>query len=40
MANPENMKAARSTYEGFIAMTKWGTIVCAIVAAIVIAIIA
>ncbi|MBS7668453.1 MULTISPECIES: aa3-type cytochrome c oxidase subunit IV [Croceicoccus] len=40
MATKDNMKAARSTYEGFISMTKWGTIACAIIAAIVVMIIA
>jgi len=40
MASQDNMKAARSTYESFISMAKWGTIVCAIVAAIVVIIIA
>ncbi|MDR7104015.1 aa3-type cytochrome c oxidase subunit IV [Croceicoccus sp. BE223] len=40
MASQDNMKAARSTYDSFIAMAKWGTIVCAIVAAIVVMIIA
>lgn len=39
MANPDNMKAARSTYDGFIQMAKWGTIVCAIIVALVITII-
>ncbi|RVQ65458.1 aa3-type cytochrome c oxidase subunit IV [Croceicoccus ponticola] len=39
MATENNMKAARSTYESFIQMAKWGTIVCAIIAAIVVMII-
>lgn len=40
MAKIDNMKAARGTYEGFISMTKWGTIAAAIIAAIVVMIIA
>lgn len=40
MAKPENMKAARSTYDGFVQLTKWGAIACAIIAAIVVMIIA
>lgn len=40
MAKIDNMKAARGTYESFIGMAKWGTIACAIIAAIVVMIIA
>ncbi len=40
MATHDNMKAARSTYDGFISMAKWGTIVCTIIAAVVVMIIA
>ena len=40
MAKVDNMKAARGTYDSFIAMAKWGTIACAIIAAIVVMIIA
>ena len=36
----DNMRAARETYSGFIGMVKWGTIVCVIVAAGVVALIA
>jgi len=40
MASQDNMKAARSTYQSFLVLAKWGTIVCAIIAAIVVMIIA
>lgn len=39
MAKIDNMKAARSTYESFTALFKWGTIISAVIAAIVVVII-
>lgn len=40
MASGNDMKSANETYDGFIGLVKWGTISCAIVAAIVVFIIA
>ncbi|MEV4934567.1 aa3-type cytochrome c oxidase subunit IV [Sphingobium sp. LMA1-1-1.1] len=40
MASDGNMKSATQTYEGFVALIKWGTIACALVAALVILLIA
>jgi Bacterial aa3 type cytochrome c oxidase subunit IV len=40
MASGNDMKAAEQTYDGFIAMVKWGSIVVAITTVIVIALIA
>ncbi|WP_255325576.1 MULTISPECIES: aa3-type cytochrome c oxidase subunit IV [Sphingobium] len=34
------MKSATQTYEGFISLVKWGTIACALVAALVVVLIA
>jgi hypothetical protein len=40
MAEGQDMKAATSTYGGFLVMLKWGTIFSVIVAAIVVLLIA
>jgi len=40
MASDGNMKSATQTYEGFVALIKWGTIACVLVAALVILLIA
>ena len=40
MASGNDIKAHRATYEGFIGMTKWGTIVLALVTALVVFLIA
>lgn len=40
MASGNDMKAAEQTYEGFIAMVKWGSVVVAIATIAVIALIA
>lgn len=40
MAPQENIKAAENTYRGFTAMFKWGTIACALIAALVVLLIA
>lgn len=40
MADKGDMKAHEATYSGFIGWAKWGTIVCAVIAAIVVLIIA
>ncbi len=40
MASEGNMKSATQTYEGFISLVKWGTIACALVAALVVVLIA
>lgn len=40
MASGNNIKAAEETYNGFISMVKWGSIVAAIVVAIVVVLIA
>lgn len=40
MASQNDMKMAEETYSGFIGLVKWGTILCAIVAAVVILLIA
>jgi hypothetical protein len=40
MASGNDMKAAEQTYEGFIGMVKWGSVIVAITAAVVIALIA
>ena len=39
MTKIDNMKAARSTYENFTTLFKWGTIIVAVVTALVIVII-
>lgn len=36
MSSGQDIRAAQSTYTGFIGLMKWGTIACVIVAAIVI----
>lgn len=36
----DNMKAARQTYDGFINMAKWGTVICILIAALVVKLIA
>lgn len=40
MANPDDFNSARRTYDAFINMAKWGTIVTVIVVAIVVLLIA
>lgn len=40
MASGNDMKAANSTYEGFIGLVKWGSVVTALVTIFVIALIA
>lgn len=40
MASQNDMKMAEETYAGFIGLVKWGTILCAIAAAVVILLIA
>ncbi len=40
MASGNDMKAAESTYGGFLTLLKWGSIVTALVTALVIALIA
>lgn len=40
MASEGNMKSATQTYEGFVSLVKWGTIACALVAALVVVLIA
>ncbi len=40
MTSGNDIKAAKSTYDGFLAMLKWGAVSVAIVAAVVIALIA
>ena len=40
MASGNDMKMAKSTYEGFLGLVKWGSVVTAIVTAIVIGLIA
>ena len=40
MASNGNMNSATQTYEGFVALVKWGTIASALVAALVIVLIA
>ncbi|HEX7742528.1 MAG TPA: aa3-type cytochrome c oxidase subunit IV [Sphingobium sp.] len=40
MASEGNMESASQTYSGFVSMVKWGTIACAILAAIVVVLIA
>ena len=40
MASNGNMNSAIQTYEGFVALVKWGTIASALVAALVIVLIA
>jgi len=40
MASGNDMKAANEAYSGFTSLVKWGTIIVAIVAVIVVAIIA
>ena len=40
MAEQQDISAAKSTYEGFISLFKWGTIVSAAVTALVVLIIA
>ena len=40
MASGNDMKAANETYSGFLALFKWGAILCAISAAVVIMLIA
>lgn len=40
MGSQNDMKMAEATYESFIGLVKWGTILTAIVAAVVIALIA
>jgi hypothetical protein len=39
MSSGNNMKAAEATYSGFLVMLKWGMLVVALVAALVIALI-
>lgn len=36
MASGNDMKMHEGTYNGFIGMAKWGTIVCAVIAAFVV----
>jgi hypothetical protein len=40
MSSGNDMKSANETYDGFIGLVKWGTILCAMIAAIVVYIIA
>ena len=40
MASGNDMKAAEQTYDGFIAMVKWGSVIVAIATVVVIALIA
>lgn len=40
MASGNNMKAAEETYSGFVNMVKWGSVVTAVVVAIVVVLIA
>ncbi len=40
MAEPGNMKAHQATYDRVMVMMKWGTVACAIIAAVVIWLIA
>ena len=40
MASGNDMKAAEQTYDGFVSMVKWGSIVSAIAVAVVILLIA
>jgi hypothetical protein len=40
MASGNDMKAANSTYEGFIGLVKWGSVVTALVTIFVVALIA
>lgn len=40
MASEGNMKSATQTYEGFVSIMKWGTVACAVVAALVVVLIA
>lgn len=40
MASGNDMKMAEDTYAGFISFTKWGTIIVAIITALVVALIA
>lgn len=40
MAAQSNMKAAEQTYTSFIGLMKWGAVACALVTALVIALIA
>ncbi|WP_150294921.1 aa3-type cytochrome c oxidase subunit IV [Sphingobium estronivorans] len=40
MATEGNIENATHTYEGFVALMKWGTIACAVVGALVVVLIA
>jgi len=40
MASSHDIKASQQTYSGFIAAAKWGTLACALVAALVVYLIA
>lgn len=40
MADDGNIAAHENTYHGFMAMMKWGTVVCALIAAFVVFLIA
>jgi hypothetical protein len=40
MAAQHDMKSARTTYEGFLGVFKWGAIACALIAAFVVYLIA
>ncbi|WP_188767299.1 aa3-type cytochrome c oxidase subunit IV [Novosphingobium endophyticum] len=40
MASGNHMKAAQETYNGFIKATTWGTAICIVVVAVVVALIA
>lgn len=40
MASGNDMKAHQATYEGFIGMAKWGTVVCVLLTAFVVYLIA
>jgi hypothetical protein len=39
MASEGNLDSATQTYEGFVSLVKWGTIACALIAAIVVVLI-
>ncbi len=40
MASGNDMKAHKATYDGFIGLTKWGTIACVLITALVMYLIA
>lgn len=40
MTSDQNIRSAKATYEGFVALMKWGTIGCGLIGALVVLLIA